>query len=302
MKQDPTRAFLVRVIVISALATFVWGACFVAICVFVLWAAQSLGGDSGVEIPTWIVLELGFCVGAATAGVVLWRRVVTEPRKLADRGELAPTPPFVAHAVEGVSLALGVPEPELLVIDDDCPNAAAAGSRKRSVVVVTTGMVAALTGPELEAVIGHLMSRVDTHAVTLATTAAALTGDIIEYHDYARGKSWPIQVWAMGFGYPLVALASLLRWWALRDEAQISDLHALRTVRNTDALLGAMEKLIADRTEPSEADLRNAHLWFEYPTSAVGDLPGPSHRLEAHLVLEARVDQLNDALGAGFVR
>ena len=96
MKQDPTRAFLVRVIVISALATFVWGACFVAICVFVLWAAQSLAGGSGV--------------------------------------------------------------------------------------------------------------------------------------------------------------------------------------------------------------LRNAHLWFEYPTSAVGDLPGPSHRLEAHLVLEARVEKLNDALGAGFVR
>ena len=287
---------------ISAVAILVWAACFVASAVFALWAVQSLAGDAGTDIPTWLVLEVGFCVGSASAAFVLWRRVATEPRKLALRGRLADAPQHASHTLEGIAIALGTPEPELLVIDDLCPNAAAAGSRKQSVVVITTGMVELLHRDELEAVLGHVMSRVDTHAVTLATTAAAMTGDILEWHDYASGKSWPTQVWAMGFGYPVVALASVLRWWALRDEAEISDLHALRTVRNPDALLRAMEKLIADDTEPAEADLGNAHLWFEYPASAVGDLAGPAGRLERTLVLSARVRKLNEALGAGFIR
>jgi len=302
MKQDPTRWFLTRVVLVSAVAVLIWGACFVAFAVFLLWAAQSLVGENGGDIPTWVVLELGFCTGVALAGIVLWRKVVLEPRSLASRGDAVDPPLHVVHALESISIAIGVPCPALLVVEDPCPNAAAAGSRKRSVVVITTGMIDLLTGAELEAVLGHVLSRIDTHAVTLATTAAALTGDIIEYHDYASGKSLPTQIWAMGFGYPVVALASVLRWWALHDEAEVSDLHALRTVRNPDALLGAMEKLIADTTEPTEADLGNAHLWFEYPSSAVGDLPGPSRRLEARLVLTARVEQLQAALGAGFIR
>ena len=287
---------------ISAVAIFVWAACFVAGGVFCVWAVQSLLNDQGAGIPTWLVVEVGFCVGSAIAAFMLWRRVATEPRSLALRGRLVDTPQHAAHALEGIAVAVGTPTPELFVIEDESPNAAAAGSRKHSVVVITTGMVELLHQDELEAVLGHLMSRVDTHAVTLATMAAALTGDILEAHDYAKGQSWPTQIWAMGFGYPVVVFASVLRWWALHDEAEVSDLHALRTVRNPDALLRAMEKLIADETEPAEADLGNAHLWFEYPISAVGDLPGPAGRLERTLVLSARVEKLHEALGAGFIR
>lgn len=302
MKPDPTRWFLARVVLISTAAILVWTACLVALTMFCLWAIQSLLNDAGAGVPGWLVIELGVCVGIASACVLLERRVATEPRRLLWRGEPAPTPPQVQSATESIAIAVGVPTPELVVVEDPSPNVAAAGSRKRSVAIVTTGAVALLHGDELEAVLGHVLSRLDTHAVTLATTASAMTGDILEWHDYVKGRSRPTQIWEMGLAYPMVALASLLRWWALRDEAQISDLHALRTVRNPDALLRAMEKLVADPSEPVEADLRNAHLWFEYPRGAVGALPGVSRNLERKLVLSARIEKLNAALGEGFIR
>ena len=58
VRQDPTRWFLTRVVVISAVAIFVWAACFVAGGVFCVWAVQSLLNDQGAGIPTWLVVEV----------------------------------------------------------------------------------------------------------------------------------------------------------------------------------------------------------------------------------------------------
>ncbi len=78
---------------------------------------------------------------------------------------------------ENLAITAGLPNPKLYVIDDPAPNAFATGrDEKHAVVCATTGLLAMMTRPELEGVIGHELSHIKNRDMLLMTIAVVLAG------------------------------------------------------------------------------------------------------------------------------
>ncbi len=71
------------------------------------------------------------------------------------------------NVVKEMSLASGLPTPEVYVIPDNSPNAFATGrDPEHSSIAVTEGLLQALTREELQGVIAHEMSHVQNYIVS----------------------------------------------------------------------------------------------------------------------------------------
>ena len=78
---------------------------------------------------------------------------------------------------ENLAIADGLPMPKLYVIDDPAPNAFATGrDDTHAAVCATTGLLAMMTRPELEGVIGHELSHIKNRDMLLMTVAVVLAG------------------------------------------------------------------------------------------------------------------------------
>src|SRR5581483_2912175 len=89
------------------------------------------------------------------------------------------------NAVEGLSLAAGIPCPRIYVIDDTAPNAFSAGRDPRhAVVVVTTGLLQKMNKLELEGVIAHELSHIRNYDSLFSTLAIVLVGMIVLLADW----------------------------------------------------------------------------------------------------------------------
>jgi heat shock protein HtpX len=88
--------------------------------------------------------------------------------------------PYLYNTVEALSIAAGLPMPQLYVIKTDVPNAFAAGRNPENAsITVTTGLLDRLDRLELEGVIAHEMSHIKNYDVLLATVAVVLAGTIV---------------------------------------------------------------------------------------------------------------------------
>ncbi|MGH9335322.1 MAG: M48 family metalloprotease, partial [Vicinamibacteria bacterium] len=67
----------------------------------------------------------------------------------------------LANVVEEMAIAASMRPPEVLILDDDAPNAAAVGSsEKEAIVVVSRGVLGKLDRDETQAVVGHLIGSI----------------------------------------------------------------------------------------------------------------------------------------------
>lgn len=84
-----------------------------------------------------------------------------------------------------------LPMPRIAIIDTPMPNAFATGRNpKNAVIAVTSGLLRQLSGPELEAVLGHEMTHIRNHDMVVMTMAGSV----------AAVASWVVQ---MGFWFGL---------------------------------------------------------------------------------------------------
>ena len=89
--------------------------------------------------------------------------------------------------VENLSITAGLPMPKVYIIDDPAPNAFATGRNKdHAVVAVTSGLLALLTKPELEGVIGHELSHIGNRDMLLSTVVVVLAGFVAILADVFR--------------------------------------------------------------------------------------------------------------------
>jgi heat shock protein HtpX len=195
------------------------------------------------------------------------------------------THPHLKHAVEGLAIAAGIPEPRLYVIDDSAPNAFATGRNpEHGVIAVTTGLLDKLDRHELEGVIAHEMSHIKNYDILLGSIAVILVGVIsllsdsllrsFRYRGRRRSRSsrsgggqaqiiFLLIAIVLALVAPLVA--QLLRLAVSRKREFLADAGGAHLTRFPEGLASALEKLDKD-TEPLEvANKSTAHLYIINP-------------------------------------
>ena len=116
-----------------------------------------------------VLLTVGISLGLwrMAPGAVL-RAVGAEPSSEWER-------PRLHNLVEGLCATMGLPRPEICVVDSPVPNAMALGRDPRSsVLVVTSSLDQALTLVELEGALAHELVHIKRHDTVLAGVAVVV--------------------------------------------------------------------------------------------------------------------------------
>jgi heat shock protein HtpX len=286
-----------RILGLLLLATVVYwlAVCAAAVAtglIVIVWVISQTGLDT-LELVKWFaifvlaVLALSVVIGSVVALVRLpFLRRRLEAQVLRETGARLAEPddfPEVRNILEGLAISAGVPVPRFAVIQDVAPNSFGVGTRpKKTIIGITSGLGQALTRDELEAVLSYEVSRIGSWDIALSSWAVALTSGAISAADADDLKA--IVGWA-----PARA-AQWLQAWALRDQGENRDLVAIQFTRHPEALITALEKLEADRSEVLRVSRATAPLWVEVPARAVrGTL--------SSLLLQERIGRLHALAG-----
>lgn len=185
------------------------------------------------------------------------------------------------NVVEEMSLAAGVPMPDVYLIDDDAQNAFATGKDwGSSAIAITTALRAKLTRDELQGVIAHEMSHILNYDVRLTTIAAVVGGAIALLSDFtlrsgrrrgssssgARDGGGVFALVAIVLAILAPIIAKMLQLAISRQREYLADSSAVRLTRNPQGLISALEKLIQDPAELDNANRATEHMYIVSPT------------------------------------
>lgn len=217
----------------------------------------------------------------------------------------------LVEMVGGLAIAAGLPAPKVYVIDDTAPNAFATGRRPEDgVTVFTTGLLAKMSRPQIQAVAAHELSHIANRDSMIGVTAAVLVGAILILGRVVlRALFWgggrrrgrndqsagPLMI--VGLVVLVIAplFAMLLRFAISRRRESLADANAVRLTRNPDAMIGALEVLAEDRTSVGFSNGLASNLWIEEPEHGGGSW---LDRLTAtHPPIPERIDALRAIRG-----
>lgn len=192
-------------------------------------------------------LAVGLIAGAA---LPYWVSRVSEQTVV---GAVASTPAdLVAHArllnlVDGLCLVSGAAHPDVRVVEERAPVALAAHEAgSAGTIIVSSGLVASMGRVEMEAVLAHLVARIRSGEIALATYVVAL-GMVLS---------------KVGLG----AVGSWIRRVTLEESAVMAaDMAACRTTRYPPALVAALESVDASGPVDGSVPEVTAPLWFAVP-------------------------------------
>ncbi len=211
--------------------------------------------------------------------------------------------PDLVDRVERLAIEFDLPVPRVAIIESHVPNALATGrDPSHSVVAVTTGILARLDGPELDAVLAHELSHVrhrDAAVLTMAAVFATVASFIVQVGFWfglagedreSNGRSSILVVY----------LASLVVWLiSFLLIRALSRYRELAADRGSAIMTGAPSQLASALVKISGAmeripdrDLRSVE-----PASALMLVPAFSRQsligiLATHPSLDARLAQL----------
>jgi heat shock protein HtpX len=214
------------------------------------------------------------------------------------------------HAVIDRLCALAnVPKPKVAIAETDLPDAFATGrNQNHAVEAVTTGLLARLDEPELEAVLAHELSHVahrDVAVMTAASFLGIMAGLLTRFAFYARlfggfgnrddnnDEGGLVVLAVMAVSAAVYGISFLLTRALSRDRELAADRGAAILTGAPSLLASALVKVTGDMARIPTADLRAAeHLntFFFAPTLAPGF--SLSSLFSTHPSLEARLDQL----------
>jgi heat shock protein HtpX len=270
----------------------------------------------------WLVLVVFVVIGAVLAGLA-WsasaglglRLTGAQPADERDHARLD-------NLTEGLSLAVGVPKPELFVVDDPGANAFACGRDERSAkLVVTTGLLDAVSRVELEGVVARELGRIKSGEIARQTLLVGVVGVPAAWSDYGLRYWWgpagaapprsagrSVLATLSLVGVPLAPLtAMVIRASAHPDDEGFADLDAVDLTRYPPGLGGALVAMAKAGTTVRTAGRATAHLWIADPMPvadppAVGDADGDGDRegfaarrlaaMDTHTPLQHRIDTL----------
>jgi heat shock protein HtpX len=188
------------------------------------------------------------------------------------------------NVVDEMSIASGLPRPQVFVVPDSDPNAFATGKDpEHSYVAVTQGLLDSLDRDELQGVIAHEMSHVRNYDIRLMTVVAAFVGSIVLISDSTRrgtrfgglpgrGRSRSsgslggiiLILWLVSIVLaPLIA--QLMAMLVSRRREYLADASGAELTRNPLGLASALRKL-ESASSPTESIKRGAaHLCIVDP-------------------------------------
>ncbi len=139
-----------------------------------------LGLVLGALLTAAVVWLVGLCVFVAVTvlgSFLLWRRAPgSVARAVGARVCAESEQPRVYNLVEGLCATMGLPFPEIRVVDSAVPNAMALGRDPGSaVVVVTSGLAESLTLVQLEGVLAHELVHVKRHDTVVSAVAVCVS-------------------------------------------------------------------------------------------------------------------------------
>ncbi len=271
----------------------VLGACYEVVAETAATVASVLGAFPALVA---VVVGLGF---GLLATVWLLRAEVRNLRELSVRGtEPADPEPHgrLVGAVDRLSGAAGVPAPEVRVLDAERPLAHTAGARGSAALVVSTGLLAALSDAELDAVVAHEVAHLangDSRLMSLALAPVVLADEMFVDEDPDLDDLFWNLVGGLfrlvgGFGASVFAVG--------REAA--ADETAARLTGDPAALASALRTLSG--RDPPTTDLRD----WSASVATLGVLPSlaPEGSREwpfrTHPPTEERIDRLRALVAA----
>lgn len=203
-------------------------------------------------VAWWLGIPIGV-VAAATVVLVRLRSAVA-----LVLGSIGAVPasehdyPRLHNLTQGLSLAGGVSEPELYVVDDNGRNAAAVAYGERVAVVCSTGLLDALDRVSLEGVVAEVLVRIRSGDAEAATIGTAIYGGLL------RGPLATI-------GRPAASLG--LRSLLADDRDLRADRAAVALTRYPPGLLQALTIIRAGSPVTAATNASNEHLWLVPPAT-----------------------------------
>ncbi len=199
---------------------------------------------------------------------------------LASGAVLAPRDKYLElhRIVENLSIASGLPQPKIYVINDPSPNAFATGrDPKHSALAVTTGLLQILSKPELEGVIAHEMSHIGNYDIRVMTIVVVLVGIIALVSDWGmRAFFWRDRDENSNSGYlVLIALAlyifapisaMLIQLAISRQREYLADASGALMTRYPEGLAKALEKITQTSRPLIRQNRAIAHLYISEPS------------------------------------
>jgi heat shock protein HtpX len=170
-------------------------------------------------------------------------------------------------AVEGLTLASGLPMPKLYVMEDKNINAFASGrDPKHSVICVTTGALEKLNKQELEGVLGHELSHIANYDIRFMTIATIMVGMIAIISEIFLRSLWfgggsrdregggGAIFLIIGIVLAIIApiIVMLVQLAISRKREYAADASAVKFIRSPTGLIGALKKIKTETQAPPE--------------------------------------------------
>lgn len=187
--------------------------------------------------------------------------------------------PGLVNVVEEVSLAAGLPMPQVYVVDDPALNAFAVGSDTDGHVAFTTGLLGALTRDQLQGVAAHEVSHLkngDSKLMTIVAGVGLAIGFVAEIGGrmmFRRSGSSNPTAAVLSLVIMLLAivlapvLAMMVQAAVSREREWLADSTAVDLTRNPAGLRSALEVLGGSATKPAASSSSTSHLWIAEPLS-----------------------------------
>jgi heat shock protein HtpX len=218
--------------------------------------------------------------------------------------------PQLFNVVEEMSIAAGVPMPEVYLIEDSAPNAFATGrDPDHSAVAVTTGILEKLDRDELQGVIAHEMSHVRNYDIRFSMLMAVMVGSMALISDaYLRGTFWGggrrsesneksggagtivFVLLAVIFAILAPLVGKLIQLAVSRQREFLADASAAELTRYPEGLAQALLKISHDEDVLEVANRATQHLYIVNPIKPFEDRA--KALFSTHPPIEERVARL----------
>ncbi len=275
--------------------------------------AEALTGDAALDFLLRAAQrDFVYALPWVTIGTALWILVaykfhqsmidaVTGGREITRQEQ-----PRLYNLLENLCISRGITMPKLKLMEADALNAFATGmNEKQYSITVTSGLLAHLDDPEVEAVLGHELTHIRNGDVRMLVIAVIIAGAISFFAELVfrlvfqgglnvrssrgggdRGKGGAAA--AVLIAMALIALAWLLsiviRFALSREREFLADAGSVELTKNPDAMITALRK-IEGRGELEGATSAVMEMCVDNPREGFADIfathPAIDKRIEA---------------------